>query len=162
MTQTVPDISPLMPMHQDPLPVYCIDHDMHVRWQRGGHATSYQGHCLYLGSLLRQSRVQPAWSLSRCFIHTRQWLSLANISLLYPTFDEWRYYPILNKWTHIYSSPSGQNGRQFADNIFKCIFTNKKFSDSIQISLKRVPKCPIGKKSALVQVMAWRRTGDKP
>ena len=33
---------------------------------------------------------------------------------------------------------------------------------SIQISLKFVPKCPIHKKSALVQVMAWRRTGDKP
>ena len=32
----------------------------------------------------------------------------------------------------------------------------------IRISLKFVPKGPIDNKSALVQVMAWRRTGDKP
>ena len=33
---------------------------------------------------------------------------------------------------------------------------------SIQISMKFVPKGPIANKSALFQVMAWRRTGDKP
>ena len=33
---------------------------------------------------------------------------------------------------------------------------------SIQISLKFVPLGPTDKKSALVQVMAWRRTGNKP
>ena len=33
---------------------------------------------------------------------------------------------------------------------------------SIQISLKFVPKNPIDNKSALVQVMAWCRTADKP
>ena len=32
----------------------------------------------------------------------------------------------------------------------------------IQISVKLVPKSPIDNKSALVQVMAWRQTGDKP
>ena len=32
----------------------------------------------------------------------------------------------------------------------------------IQISLELVPKSPIDKKPALVQAMAWRRTGDKP
>ena len=31
-----------------------------------------------------------------------------------------------------------------------------------QISLKFVPKGPIHNKSALVQVMAWHQTGDKP
>ena len=30
------------------------------------------------------------------------------------------------------------------------------------LQTKFVPKGPIDKKSALVQVMAWRRTGDKP
>ena len=30
------------------------------------------------------------------------------------------------------------------------------------MSLKFVPKGPIDNKSALVQVMAWRRTGDEP
>ena len=62
----------------------------------------------------------------------------------------------------INSSPPGQNGRHFADDIFKCIFMNEKFCISIKISLKFVPKGQIDNKSALVQVMAWRQTGDKP
>ena len=49
-----------------------------------------------------------------------------------------------------------------ADDIFKCIFLNENVRISIKISLKFVPKGPIGNKSALVQVMAWRWTGDKP
>ena len=49
----------------------------------------------------------------------------------------------------------------FAD-IFKCIFRNEKFCIFIRISLKLVPKGPDDNKSALVQVMAWRRTGVKP
>ena len=49
-----------------------------------------------------------------------------------------------------------------ADDIFKCIFVNENDKIPIQISLKLVPWSPIDNKSALVQVMAWRRTGDKP
>ena len=49
-----------------------------------------------------------------------------------------------------------------ADDIFKCIFLNEKVRISIKISLKSVPKGPIDNESALVQVMAGRRTGDKP
>ena len=60
------------------------------------------------------------------------------------------------------SSPSVQNGRHFADDIFKCIFMNEKFCILIQISLKFVHKGRIDNKTSLVQVMAWRRTGDKP
>ena len=48
------------------------------------------------------------------------------------------------------------------DNTFKRIFLNEDVRTSIQISRKFVPKGPIGNKPALVQVMAWRRTGDKP
>ena len=48
-----------------------------------------------------------------------------------------------------------------ADDIFKCIFSNENVRIPIQISLKFVPRAPIDIKSALVQVMAWRRTGDK-
>ena len=50
----------------------------------------------------------------------------------------------------------------FADDIFKYIFLDKNFWILIQISLKFAPKGPIDKKWALVQVMAWRRIGDKP
>ena len=48
-----------------------------------------------------------------------------------------------------------------ADDIFKCIFLNENDRTQIQISLKLVPKSPIDNKPALVQVMAWRRTGAK-
>ena len=60
------------------------------------------------------------------------------------------------------SSRPGQNGRHFPDDIFKCIFMNEKFWISIQISLNFVPRGPIDNTWALVQVVAWRRTGDKP
>ena len=38
----------------------------------------------------------------------------------------------------------------------------KVFCISIWISFKFVPKVLIDTKAAVVQVMAWRRTGDKP
>ena len=49
-----------------------------------------------------------------------------------------------------------------ADDILKWIFLNENGKISIQISLKYVPKSSIDNKPALVQVMAWCRTGDKP
>ena len=55
-----------------------------------------------------------------------------------------------------------QDGRHFPDDIFKCIFLNENVDISIKISLKFVPKCPINNISSLVQIMAWRRPGDKP
>ena len=55
-----------------------------------------------------------------------------------------------------------QNGHHFSDDIFKCIFLNEKVWILIKISLKFVPKGPINNIPALVQIMAWRRSGDKP
>ena len=55
-----------------------------------------------------------------------------------------------------------QNGRRFADDTFKHIFLNENVRISIKISLKFVPKGPINNNPALVQIMAWRRPGDKP
>ena len=55
-----------------------------------------------------------------------------------------------------------QNGRHFADDIFKCIFLNGNVWISIKISLKFVCKGPINNIPASVQIMAWRRPGDKP
>ena len=55
-----------------------------------------------------------------------------------------------------------QNGRHFADNILRCIFVNKNVSISVKISLKFVPKHPINNIPALVQIMAWRQSGNKP
>ena len=56
----------------------------------------------------------------------------------------------------------GQNGRHFPDDIFKCIFLNQNAWISLKISLKFVPKVRINHTQALVQIMAWRRSGDKP
>ena len=55
-----------------------------------------------------------------------------------------------------------QNWRHFADDTFKRIFLNENNKISIKISLKFVPNGPINKIPALVQIMAWRRPGDKP
>ena len=52
--------------------------------------------------------------------------------------------------------------RVFADDTFKPIFLNENVRISIKISLKFVPKAPINNIPALVQIMTWRRPGDKP
>ena len=49
-----------------------------------------------------------------------------------------------------FSSSPGQNGRLFADDIFRRIFVNEKFCISIKISLKIVPKCPIDNNPVLI------------
>ena len=55
-----------------------------------------------------------------------------------------------------------QNGRHLPDAIFKCIFLNENVLISIKMSLKFVLQGPINNIPALVQIMAWRRPGDKP
>ena len=55
-----------------------------------------------------------------------------------------------------------QHGRHFADDVFECICLNENVWISIKISLKFFPKDPINNNPALVQIMAWRRPGDKP
>ena len=52
--------------------------------------------------------------------------------------------------------------RHFADDIFKRIFENENEWISPRISLKFVPGVRINNNPALVQIMAWRRPGDKP
>ena len=54
------------------------------------------------------------------------------------------------EWTH------------FADDIFKGIFLNENIWIPIKIWLKFVPKGPMNNIPALVQIMAWCRSGDKP
>ena len=50
-----------------------------------------------------------------------------------------------------------QDGRYFPDDCFKCISWI-----FIRTSLKFVPECPINNEWALLRVLDWRRTGDKP
>ena len=49
-----------------------------------------------------------------------------------------------------------------ADDFFKCIFLIETDRIPIQISPKLFHMSQIDNKPALVQVMAWRRIGDKP
>ena len=49
----------------------------------------------------------------------------------------------------------------WADGTFVCILLNENDRIPMQISLKYVLRSPIDNKPALVQVMSWRRTGDK-
>ena len=66
------------------------------------------------------------------------------------------------RWDEIRTLRPRQNGRHFADDTFKRIFLKENIRISIKISLKFVPKGPINNIPALVQIMAWRRRGDKP
>ena len=54
-----------------------------------------------------------------------------------------------------------QNCRHFAD-VFKCIFFNENMLISLKISLMCVLEVRINNIPALVQIMTWRRPGDKP
>ena len=60
----------------------------------------------------------------------------------------------LNVFTHL---PMEKMAADLADGIFKCIFLNENDGIWIQISLKFVPRSPIDKKPALVQVMNRRQ-----
>ena len=54
------------------------------------------------------------------------------------------------------------NRRHFADDIFRCIFENENEWITPRISLKFVPEVRINNIPPLIQIMAWRRPGDKP
>ena len=49
-----------------------------------------------------------------------------------------------------------------ADDNFYCIFLNGNVRIPNKISLKYVPRSPVDNREALVQLMAWCWTGDKP
>ena len=65
-------------------------------------------------------------------------------------------------WRHLTHLPVDNMAAILAYDIFNGIFLNKNEIIPIQISLKYVSRSQISNKPGLVQVMAWRRTGDKP
>ena len=60
------------------------------------------------------------------------------------------------------TSRQKQNDRHFPDNVFKCIFVKENVPIPIKISRKFIPMVPIINIRAWVQIMAWRRPGNKP
>ena len=111
---------------------------------------SAHGFALYLlyESIILGSCYKLAHNTQGC--HTSTWSMIVAVPLKYP----WRV------WVN--SLRPRQNKRHIADDVFKCNFWNENVQISIKISLKFVPKGPINIFPALVQIMAWRRTGDKP
>ena len=76
----------------------------------------------------------------------RQWnmeLSIDKLYVIPRSYGIWQL-PTIN------SSLSGQNCRNFADDIFRCIFVNEMFCILIKITLKFVLKGPIENNPALV------------
>ena len=76
-----------------------------------------------------------------------------------------RYRKCLPKWHAIAAVNTlrpRQNGRHVSYDIFKWIFLNENVWISLKIWPKFVPKVWINNIPALVQIMAWRRPGDKP
>ena len=66
--------------------------------------------------------------------------------------------------TDIDTLKARQNGHHFPDDIFKCVLLNEKvwfFYQDFTV-FKFVPKGQIDNIPALVQIMVWRRPGDKP
>ena len=53
-------------------------------------------------------------------------------------------------------------GRHFPDDNFKCMFLKENLGISFKVSLKFVPAGPINNILALIRIMVWRRSGDKP
>ena len=54
-----------------------------------------------------------------------------------------------------------QNGRHSADDTLNRIFLNENIRISIKISLKFIPNGSINNNPALVQILTWRRSGNK-
>ena len=69
----------------------------------------------------------------------------------------WRHAAQLAPWMKKH-----KDALRCADDIFKRIFFNENVWISITIPLKFIPKGPINNIPAMVQIMAWRRPGDKP
>ena len=124
----------------------------------------------------------PSWSLWRHRNEIMTWLTQGNKPLseptlvnllthIYATRPQWIHYlPHLSdeeqqnmySFLEINTLRPRQNDLHFADDTFKPIFLNENIRISIKILLKFVPKVPINNIPALVQIMAWRRPGDKP
>ena len=135
--------------------LFCTNPNVVLWCKAKSHKQCYSGVKTWAYQVYSWDRPTPPWSK---FIHAILRLILEMAGHLWWTVETWCQFLFGN----VNSSPPGQNGRHFADDICKCIFMNEKFCILIQISLKFVPKGLIDNKTALVQVMAWRRTGNKP
>ena len=115
---------------------------------------------------IQENAIANVWQIGGHFVQGGGggggWVNLRNTPQNEYAFNQLGGICTVTLQSKMNSFPPRQNERQYADDSFKCIFMNEKFCISIQISLKVVPNGLINNELALVQVMAWRRTGDKP
>ena len=111
-------------------------------------------------------KIENSSRLYRNGLNTRKELVHAHILHIWigPSFSITTLYNESAKWSTkcVNTLRSWRNKRHFADEIFKCIFWNENVWPSVQISLKFLPNVRINNIPSLVQIMAWRRPGDKP
>ena len=74
----------------------------------------------------------------------------------------WLLWTLKIWFTHFNTLRPKQHGRHFADDTFKSIFLNEDVRISIENSMKFVPNGTVNNIPTLIQIMAWRRPGDKP
>ena len=84
------------------------------------------------------------------------------VFVCYHGFNTWLRFHNTTSYHLINTLRPRRNEQHFTDDIFKRIFFNENVWISIEISLKFVAKGPINNIPALVQIMAWRRSGNKP
>ena len=106
-------------------------------------------------------------NIASVYISGRIWLyKVAHVywlpSGLIPSALFMRAQETLNTSLELTHLPLDKMAAILADDNVKCIFFNENDTILIWISLKFVPRCPIDNIPALVQVMAWHQTIDKP
>ena len=113
-----------------------------------------------------QSKHGQYWS--QCLQHTpHSWPLRARYGVAFCEFNVWSIFYLkhciaVSNIVIYFTMWPRQNGCHFPDNIFKCIFLNENVWIAIEISLKFVPKGQINSITALIQMTAWCRPGDKP
>ena len=119
------------------------------------------------GSPNYESKMSYSW-MDTFLIHTKRshHRTYRHQTFPIPCFPYWLQIDTfdckINIWQIINTLRPRQNGRHLPDDIFKWIFLNENVWISIDIPLTFVPRGPVNNIPTLVQVMAWRRPGDKP
>ena len=119
--------------------------------------------CGILTSFLHNYIQGPLLSKHPIFQHAKYTLSHVLSGKVWDICQEYfRKKWVMSPYNYFNSLRPRPNRRHFTDDIFKCIFKNENEWISHRISLKFVPKVRVNNIPALVQIMAWRRPGDKP
>ena len=147
-----------------------------LQWHRIGSllfifkaSTKFQGHLgqkIYKMFADCKSSLNSQMAMKWCMkLEVNLFMATTGDAWIIPSFQVWDYVLHVEHVTHVIKLNSlrpGRNEQHFSDDIFKPIFFNENVWISIKISLKFVPKGPINNIPALVQIMAWRRSGNKP